>query len=845
VLQTAATCVRELTGAERASAWYATREGRIDVVAPPGASRDWVPKDPTVVPLCVDGRMLGELRAESRARGDFGPEAEQVAASVGREVAAAMERLRLSRQQRHRQQVLDELGELSVEASDTGSFLDAVVQRVAKELSIEVAAVFWFEPRDDMLRRVAVHPRHIEEWKEEHYAVYPEGIALHGESLVGRVFAGGKTIRVDDVEADPRLHMPSIERLRAFLTRRRFAHFLGVPMRFQDRMRGVFRVLNKLDRSGNLDPEGLTAEDAEWLAILANHAAFVMVTMERQARQDAFREYSKEVLAEAELDRVGQLTVDLLTSDALRYRGAALWVTQDTGEKVELVPWYEKGLVSGKGGRAQGLEAPRWRSGQKARVTRDIAPGERMGEGLREVALRAGLGTAFCIPIRVGRTQLGVLTVFGGPAYTFSHDERSFLTTAAHHVAAAVDRVERLEAERRRTQAEAVMMGAADERDLLRSVAHHAPEIVEAESALVWAPRPEGEQVSLICEASSPGTVAPDSTRLFAELCLRGRRAFGPVHQGHIERHRCWREGDAAGPAPRSLLLVPVVDDEGSVLAVLELRNKTGRQPTSGFTPEDRRRAERLADKLPTRIGLLRMHAKLQRENEQRRMLRELAHNIRSPLISIRHLTRFLLDGLVEEDAERDDFLSTIHTENERFIRLLTDLLETWRIEAGQDRYDIQPVDIGDIARQALAASRYLLLEADLHCETRIAAGPLMAMADPDRCRYLLQLLLDNAIKYSPPGRRIGLQAGRRGSMIRLVVRDKGPGIPKRERRDLFTPFVRGAGVGGKDGLGLGMHLVKRYVDAMGGRLRVWSKTDSGTTVTVLLPAAPGGTEDA
>jgi len=841
-LETAADCALELTGADRAHASCAWHGETRLVERPPAAA----PSDGTdpactqIQPLQRDGRRLGELRVESTTPGSFSPETQAALLMVGQELTAALERLRLARQQRDRQRVLDELSELLVRETDTPNFLDAVVRRVAQGLSIEVVAVYRFDPLDNLLHRMAVSPR-LEGQKDEVYGVYEPELDRLGRSLTGTVFQRGKPLLVSDVSQDARTDRESREEYERCLGHR-LVHWLGVPLRFRERRLGVFCLMNRLGDDGELAPGGFSKEDQEWATILANHVAFSLVTMERKERQETFGRYVRDTMEAMDLRALGRRTAELLVSVPLRYRSAVLWLARDTGERVELVPWDQHGLLPEERGRLTEIEPPRWKKRKDPHVTRDIGSANHFGPRLRELAADAGLRSALCVPVVFQGGILGVVSVFVGPHYRFGRDERDFLSTAADNLASAVARVERQRVAVRQADAEAAMLAATNEGQLREQVSDRAADIVEAEAALLW--MSAGDELE--CVAASPGTASVSASRGFAEWCLARQKPARVNGPGRITRHRAWTDAvrSANDVGLRSLLLVPLVGPQDDVLGVLEIRNRRGRRRADGFSKEDLQLAATLAGKLVDKIDHLRVQAKLVTEEG---MLRELAHNLHSPLVSIRHLSRSLFEGRVEDEAEARRRLAIIHQENERFIRLWSDLLETWRVQAGRDSYSPSSFDLTDVVKQTVETSGLLLERAGLKLEMSLCRSPLLVHADQERCRDVLQLLLDNAIKYTSRQGRVLVRTSRRGDRVQVAVHDTGPGISQETRKALYDPFVQGREAKEQcaDGLGLGFHLVKRYVDAMGGALSVRRRRAGGTSVSVSLPRRAGDNDDA
>lgn len=217
----------------------------------------------------------------------------------------------------------------------------------------------------------------------------------------------------------------------------------------------------------------------------------------------------------------------------------------------------------------------------------------------------------------------------------------------------------------------------------------------------------------------------------------------------------------------------------------------------------------------------------------QRRFVADASHELRTPLTTIRGNASLLKrPELVGED--REDVIEQILSESERMARLVHDLLTLARADAGQ-HIQQQPVAIGplveDVARQAT-----LLTD-----EHEIGLGPLTHAAvvgDRDYLRQLLLILVDNAIKYSPPDGRVTLRAAQQDGQVTITVEDTGLGIAPADLPHVFERFWRADRARSAGGTGLGLAIAKWIVDEHHGTIEVQSRLGVGTAFTVTLPRA-------
>jgi two-component system sensor histidine kinase KdpD len=213
------------------------------------------------------------------------------------------------------------------------------------------------------------------------------------------------------------------------------------------------------------------------------------------------------------------------------------------------------------------------------------------------------------------------------------------------------------------------------------------------------------------------------------------------------------------------------------------------------------------------------------------------AHDLRTPLASIKVAVSDLREpGIVLGEAARRDLLETIEEQTDRLTRLVSTVLELWRLEAGARRPKREPVEVDDLIDEAAA-----LVETSLDASRlrRLIAADLPPLeADPTLIAQALANLLENAARHSPSGAEILVEAmPRRGHAgeVELAVSDSGPGVPPDQREMIFDLFHRGTG-GGRAGLGLA--IAKAFVEVHGGHIGVGGARGGGARFVLTLPAA-------
>jgi signal transduction histidine kinase len=214
------------------------------------------------------------------------------------------------------------------------------------------------------------------------------------------------------------------------------------------------------------------------------------------------------------------------------------------------------------------------------------------------------------------------------------------------------------------------------------------------------------------------------------------------------------------------------------------------------------------------------------------------SHELRAPMASIIGCATTLRERWRQlAPDQRESFLALIEQETGRLSTLVTDVLDTSRIEAGTFTYAFGDVDLEELVREATGAVALGQDEISLAAEVR---GPLPPVrGDRDRLRQLLVNLLTNAAKYTVTGDEIEVNATSDDGNVEVSVRDHGPGIPAEHQRLVFEKFGR-VNMGGKSkpGAGLGLFIARSIAEAHGGSLELSSEVGNGAVFTLRLPAA-------
>jgi two-component system, OmpR family, phosphate regulon sensor histidine kinase PhoR len=228
-------------------------------------------------------------------------------------------------------------------------------------------------------------------------------------------------------------------------------------------------------------------------------------------------------------------------------------------------------------------------------------------------------------------------------------------------------------------------------------------------------------------------------------------------------------------------------------------------------------------------------------EAMRRDFVANVSHELKTPLTSISGYAETLLGETPDSETTRR-FLSTILSNARRMHRLVDNLLDLAKIEAGHWQPEREPVDLASVARETWTGLRDRDAALSIQFDIDVAGDATMVLADADAIGQVLTNLLDNALRYTPPGGRIVCRSRRDNGGIAISVSDNGAGIVPEHLPRIFERFYRSDPSRSRDegGTGLGLAIVKHLVEAHGGQVSAESERGAGTTVTCWFPEEIG-----
>jgi signal transduction histidine kinase len=332
------------------------------------------------------------------------------------------------------------------------------------------------------------------------------------------------------------------------------------------------------------------------------------------------------------------------------------------------------------------------------------------------------------------------------------------------------------------------------------------------------------------------GTVVPIEHSILADVLDRGQT----VYRHDLAQAQFAEEPGLMELGLRSRVVAPLLVGARPI-GILSL----SRGEPDAFTPHEVELVALLGRLVATAVQNIRAYDAERRTVEELRRLSTLradfvsvvSHELRSPMAAVIGAARTLQARWRELSPEqREAFLGLIGDETNRLATLVGDVLDTSRIDAGTFTYRFSDVDLAALVDDSVAAAS--MGQDEVPIVAHVPATVPTIRGDAERLRQVLGNLIDNAVKYSPAAEPVEVRLVPTDGVVRISVRDRGPGIHPDDQQLVFEKFGRVASGSSKPGTGLGLYIARSIAEAHGGELGLTSTPGHGATFTLTLPAA-------
>jgi signal transduction histidine kinase len=303
---------------------------------------------------------------------------------------------------------------------------------------------------------------------------------------------------------------------------------------------------------------------------------------------------------------------------------------------------------------------------------------------------------------------------------------------------------------------------------------------------------------------------------------------------------------DHAADAPTGALMQRWQTRSLFAAALLRHRAVAGVLLTGTQTPAERLREggrelfAGIAQQVAIALGNVRLVADLRRANELKsEFLSTMSHELRTPLNVIIGYTDLMRDEAFGAlGGDQQDVLTRVRTSAHSLLELINATLEVNRLEAGRSGVHLHEVELRQLLTELQIETEQLPRPSGVMLRWEVPRSNELVRTDPLKLKIVVRNLIGNALKFTKRG-YVTVQVGfdQRSKMLELVVRDTGPGIDAETLPKVFDMFHQGPGDNSRGGVGLGLYIVKRFVEMLGGRIAATSRLGEGSSFRVSLPA--------
>lgn len=746
-------------------------------------------------------------------------------------------------------QALHETNLATTSTLDLKSILEVLLEKIDRFLPCPaISTIRILNPQIGALEAKAYRNISEEEWER----FVPQG----GRGLSKAVVENKSPVTVLNALEDPRTRYPEFFRAYGLVS------YLGVPLVVKEKVLGDISLFTKEDRR-------FSHEEIEFISALASQAS---VAIHNSQLYEQMRRKTKELIALSALTvaTTQSLNLNTVLNDSIRsiielfqFDGARIYLFNEVMDEVHLKvsvepkpgPWSQVKVAR----TGEGIVGTVAKTGEPA-IFEDIQADPRYGELSQTSGVKkAGAGARFfgVFPIRSKLRSWGAISCIGKEPRRLSIEEIDLMISMCHQIGMAIENTtlfEKIAEKARELSALYSVAGAAaqflDINTLLYNIMHKVLEIFGFSAARIYILDHEKKESRLVAQEGFPEDVAPPSTYqpgegLIGKTIESGEPLLFEDAQNDPEYRRIAQTKTLLNASYRSSFYIPL-KVKGETIGVMNLVSKEV-HPVSHSDVQ-------LINSIAYHLGIAVWNAMLFSEVKQKtaalekankakdEFLSVISHELRTPLNVIMGYMEIMKDGILGEiSAEQDKALGKVRRQARELLTMIESILVTTRLEAGAVELKRREMNLDEFFDD-LKLSYDPVLDRDIVLDWRVPADLPVISTDSDKLKHILRNLIDNAIKFTEKGAvTILARYLPTTETVEFKVTDMGIGIPREKIPAIFEMFrqLDSSETRPYGGAGLGLYIVKKFTELLGGKVEVESESGQGSAFTITLPAGP------
>ena len=791
-------------------------------------------------------RVIGALMVEARSINTYTEEDAVTLFTLANHLATAVENARLFTAEIHRSTqmtLINEIARRTTATLDLNELLKRAAVMIHQRFGYQAVGLFLV---DWHIGEATLHSG-AGGWSELADMGYRQSIE-HG--LIGQALRTGQPVVSNDA-VDPEYiplidheHTPGSEPPHKAREGR-----LVVPLRRGEDIFGVLDVQHQHSNFFQPDVVDAVRALADQLSIAIEKARLYQETKRRLDELTALHEMSMAGASTLDFEEVSRRTVEALQR-TLGFEYLALYLIEPGGKALKL---YAASTREGEAARRSRIELGAGIIGSTARSGRPINVGD-VRRDTRYLVGIPGIRSELAVPLKVGDRVIGVIDAQSDHSNAFAPSDERLLLTVAGQLAVILDKA-RLHHETQQRLAEVSTLQAfaqqisasLDLSEVLDSIVLTLKQVLNCRSASIALLLPDTQTLEIRAAAGiKPKWKREAKLKLGEGISGKVAASAEPLYVPDAHDVPDFIFFD---PEVRSLLCVPLTVKD-RVIGTLTIDQSV----PDAFTQNHERVLTIAAAQAAVAIENAQLYEELkERARKLEQAYRELqeadrlkdelvqnvSHELRTPLTFIKGYVELLLEEDMGPINERQrESLSIVAEKSNSVTRLVSDIIFLEQIE--RESLQLGTVQMADLVRLTLQGGEVTAAAAGIRLQTDIEPDLPPVTADRDRITQVLDNLLANAIKFSPVGGTITFGLRRQGDAILASVADTGIGIPREQLGRVFERFyqVDGSATRRFGGAGVGLAIVKRIVEAHGGRIWVESELGKGSTFYFTIPLA-------